>query len=219
MENQDLELLKKQILGEIKRDMNGAVVGVMNDLNKGETFFSFGVSIPKIKNTARVYAPNHNLAKILFETKIRELKLAAIYLDDEKQLSAEQMILWSESFESLEIAENCASMLFYKHKDILCVAQKWIDSTEKFTAKAGFVALSRRVKSLFDETELPIYNSVYKKATEILQNTDNPHTRGAAEMFVVALSNISETTKKETLKHIENKEFGGSCEEILWQIN
>ena len=65
------------LLGELRREMNGAVVDSMRE--KGiEYALSYGVSIPTIRALARQYAPDDELARLLYQQQVRELQLAAL---------------------------------------------------------------------------------------------------------------------------------------------
>lgn len=218
MENIALDLLKKKILGEIKRDTNGAVVEVMSEMNKGEIFFSYGVTVAKIKEVAKEYHPNHSLALELFNSKIRELKLVAIYIDSANEVTDKQMTLWNKSFESLEIAEHSSSMLFYAAKDALEIAIKWSTSEDKFTPRAAYLIASKRAKTLYSEKEIGNYTVLYNNAIEAICSKENQHTIRGAENFIVALANNNVNIKNTINNLIKNGVLGDSGKEIEWQI-
>ncbi len=220
MDNKELDALKMKILGEIRRDTNGAVVGTMSDMNQGEELYmNFGVTIPKIKNTVKDYAPNHLLALELFKTKIRELKLAAIYIDDADQLTEEQMFDWQQSFDSLEMAEHSATMLFYKSPICLSVAEKWSVVKDKFTAKAGLLMAAKRAKVFYDVMDNPKYLNLFDIALEVVTLRENIHSVQSAEIFLAAIANRDVAMKKRLLDLIEVKALGDSGCEIIWQIS
>lgn len=219
MKKTEIDILKKKVLGEIKRDTNGAVVGAMSDYNNGEVFFSFGVSVPKIKAVAKEYYPNHELAMELFNTSIRELKIVAVYIDDEKKITEAQMEKWQESFNSLEIAEHCASMLFYKSTLALNMAEIWIGKKDKFTQKAGYLIAAKRAKFMYDSSEGTEYLNLFDKAIRDLIDRENPHTAQAAEQFLVAIANKNNEAKENLVKHIKSGDLGESATELEWQID
>ena len=220
MEKSELETLKMRILGEIRRDTNGAVVGTMADMNQGEeVYVNFGVTAPKIKNTAKEYAPNHLLAIELFNTKIRELKLAAIYIDDADQITKEQMYDWQKSFDSLEIAEHSATMLFYKPAFCLDVSLEWASMDDKFTQKAAFLMASKRAKMHYDESEIEQYQKMFNAALSVIHHRKNGHSVQSAEIFLAAIGNKSDNIKKKLLNLIEINALGESGCEIFWQLS
>lgn len=219
MKRVELDVLKKKILGEIKRDTNGAVVGAMSDYNNGEVFFSFGVSVPKIKVVAKEYYPNHELAMELFDTGIRELKIVSVYIEDQREVTEDQMELWQKSFNSLEIAEHCASMLFYKSEFALKIAMKWVEQRDEFTPKAGFLMASKRAKLLYQDRDEELYLKLFNKAVVALMSRENPHTIYAAEQFLVALANQNSGAKELLGVYLKGNDLGESTAELEWQIN
>ncbi|MEG0500323.1 MAG: hypothetical protein RR550_04275, partial [Rikenellaceae bacterium] len=91
------EDIRKEVLAELRRDTNGAVVGTMFEMIGSEHYINYGVTVPSIKKVARVYAPNHALALAMFPSTIREMKLCAVYIDNGEEVTEEQMELWSGS--------------------------------------------------------------------------------------------------------------------------
>lgn len=218
MENIAIDLIKRKILGEIKRDTNGAVVEVMSEMNQGEPFFSYGVTVVKIKEVAKEHRPNHPLAIDLFNSKIRELKLAAIYIDNADEVTEEQMRLWSSSYDSLEIVEHSCTMLFYAAKDALKIALEWSVVKDRFMAKAAYLIGAKRAKMMYAEQEIESYMTLYNNAIKDIQEKENRHTVQAAEKFVVALANKNNEIKNRLLNLIETCDIGNSKGEIEWQI-
>lgn len=218
MEKTELNALKKKVLGEIKRDTNGAVVEVMNNMNQKEIFFSYGVTVAKIKEVSREYTPNHELAQELFNSKIRELKLAAIYIDSPSEVTEEQMELWRESFDSLEIAEHCSTMLFYAADCALKQARKWVEYEDNFTPMSAYLIALKRVRIMFKEGELESYMILFSKAIEDICSRSNPHVIRIAEDFVAAFANKNSEVKKILANLINNRVLGCSGVEIEWQI-
>lgn len=135
--------IKKEILVQLRRDTNGAVVGTMFEMLGSERYINYGVSIPAIKKVAREYAPNHALAQCLFDSQIRELKLCAVYVDASEDVTAAQMETWSEAFDNVEILEHCCSMLFYGANDALTVAKEWL----QVRAYAALLMAGKRAKT------------------------------------------------------------------------
>lgn len=75
--------------------MNGAVVDAMR--SRGLDYpLSYGVSVPTIREIAKAYAPAHAFALFLFRQQVRELKLAAAFIDDPSEVTAAQMREWAD---------------------------------------------------------------------------------------------------------------------------
>ncbi len=148
MQKIDLSLIN-EVLNEIRRDTNGAVVGSMLELVGDERYINYGVSLPAIKRVAKNYACNHELALALFDTNIRELKLAAIYIDAPREVTEVQMRVWSGSFDSQDIVENCCSMLFSRCDYALHFANEWYNKMPY----ASLLMVSRRARDGYNSDE------------------------------------------------------------------
>ncbi|MBE9488283.1 MAG: hypothetical protein IMY73_03770 [Bacteroidetes bacterium] len=154
--------IKKSMLVELRTQMNGAVVGTMEKLIGGEPYFSYGVAIPRVKEQAQLHKGNHELALSLFNSEIRELKLAGIYVDDCEKVTSDQMEKWSKSFHSLEIAENASTMLFFGAPCALEVALQWIDTPE--LRRMALMIVGKRLRSKYSENDNALYEAFYQKA-------------------------------------------------------
>lgn len=202
------EDVKKEILAELRRDTNGAVVGTMFEMLGSEHYVNYGVTIPTIKKVAREYAPNHALAQTVFSSKIREMKLCAIYIDDPNEVTVEQMELWSSSFDSIEILENCCSMLFYKAPCALEVARRWIDKLPY----AALLLAAKRARTIYNEKEGNLYIQILSYGIGL---EDRGKLFHAKCQLLVALSNAN----REMRRAISLLELSDEVlDEINWQI-
>lgn len=130
--------IERSLLRRLKREMNGAVVEAME--KRGIIYpLNYGVSIPTIKSIVVQYAPDHELALRLFRSDIRELMLAALFIDDPSMVTAEQMSEWGRKFTNYEIVENTASKLFSKSPQAPAIALEWIGSEDKMLCYAGLL--------------------------------------------------------------------------------
>ena len=73
---------------------------------------SYGVSVPTIREIAKAYAPAHAFALFLFRQQVRELKLAAAFIDDPSEVTAAQMREWADGLTNTELVEQVVSALF-----------------------------------------------------------------------------------------------------------
>lgn len=202
------EEIKKEMLAELRRDTNGAVVGTMFEMLGSEKYINYGVTIPAIKKVARDYCPNHHLAMEMFASQIREMKLCAVYVDTPSDVTIEQMEIWSASFDSTEIMEHCCSMLFYGAKDALFVAEEWMN---KFPYGALLMA-TKRAKVLYKEEERDRYLKILNAAFGLEESVMN--FKGTCQLLV-ALSNCDEKMKKYIALLPLSERI---LEEISWQI-
>ena len=86
----DNTALMLQLLKRLKVEMNGAVTGAMQE--RGIVYpLNYGVSVPTIRDIAKEYCANHSLALLLYQQQLRELKLAALFVDDPASVTVRQV--------------------------------------------------------------------------------------------------------------------------------
>lgn len=205
--------IKKEILAELRRDTNGAVVGTMFEMLGSEKYINYGVLLPHIKKVAAQYHPNHALAIEMFNSKIREMKLCAIYIDNGDEVTAEQMELWSFSFNSQEIAENCASMLFYKSINAVLIAYEWlVEGGDEMKSYAAMLMSGKRARTNYTPKSRDLYERIMNVSLKIQLNTRN--FSGLCYLLVsLAKADDYFAKKIDSLKLSEQIR-----EEIDWQI-
>ncbi|MDL2230452.1 DNA alkylation repair protein [Alistipes sp. OttesenSCG-928-L06] len=167
-----------ELLRRIKPEMHGAVVEEM--ARRGVRYgLSYGVAIPVIRQAAREYAPDHALAEYLFRQDVRELKLAAVYVDDPALVAREQIERWTSAMPPAEVMEHAAMNLFYASPDAPAVIGEWLAADDPLRLKGALYMAGRRtlagladaeesarhlnlaVKSLPSQTDIPEQAAVY----------------------------------------------------------
>jgi 3-methyladenine DNA glycosylase AlkD len=103
---------------------------------------AYGVNIPVLRKLAKKYKLNHELALELWETKIHELMLLAIFMDDYKLVTKSQINKWVKDFASWDICDQCCSTLFDKTPYAFEKVFEWSKSKEEFIKRAGFVLMA-----------------------------------------------------------------------------
>lgn len=158
----DNTALMLQLLKRLKVEMNGAVTGAMQE--RGIVYpLNYGVSVPTIRDIAREYGSNHSLALLLYQQQVRELKLAALFVEDPACVTAEQVEQWSRDFTNPEIVELTVMYLFSRTTAAVEKISDWLASNELYLRYAGLLMLLRvacgplcdegRTKSLLHETD------------------------------------------------------------------
>lgn len=114
----------RDVFRRLKVEMNGAVSQSMREggVNYG---MNYGVSLTTIKSIAKEYFPNHALAADLWRQEVRELKLAAIFIEDPASVTAQQMQSWGNDFSTNEIAQVSAMNLWWQCQCALAVCKEW----------------------------------------------------------------------------------------------
>ncbi|MDD2277588.1 MAG: DNA alkylation repair protein [Bacteroidales bacterium] len=155
----------QQIIQEVKRHMNGPVSETLTQ--HGFRYkVNYGVSVPELKNIARQYTGNHELALTLYEEDIRECKLIASMIDDPKKVTGEQIDDWAQSFNNHEIVEQVCSNLIWKAECALSRSIQWCLSDDEYLQKAGLIIAARNA------TSTNIKDSVFGPYLDVIDGFD-----------------------------------------------
>lgn len=115
------------LMRRLRIEMNGAVTDAMREYGGGQQGYglNYGVSLPTIREVAAEYAPDHELAQTLWQQDVREMKLAALFVEDDAAVTAEQMERWAADWRVPELAEQCAMQLFWRSPEAWPTAVGW----------------------------------------------------------------------------------------------
>jgi 3-methyladenine DNA glycosylase AlkD len=129
---------------------------------------NFGVSIPRIKEIAASYSPNHDLAQRLWNLQIRETMIMATLLEPVDTFTSTIATGWVKSFNQIEIAEQTCMNLFCKLSFSNSLCKEWITSDKVWIQITGFMLAARIVETL-DQTEI---NTIIDEALKDSVTTD-----------------------------------------------
>ena len=113
---------------------------------------NYGVSVPTIRSIAGEYGTSHSLAMLLYRQQVRELKLAAAFVDDPQQVTPDQMRLWADGFANTELVEQVVYNLFRKAPGAERVALEWLDSPKPLLRYAGLLTAASTVRPEMEQT-------------------------------------------------------------------
>ena len=128
---------------------------------------NFGVSIPQLREMAKSYTKNHDLARRLWALKIRETMILATLLAEEEKFSLENAFKWLADCNQMELVEQmCMNLLCrLSYANQLCI--KLVQSDNFWKKIAGFVLSARIYQQLNDdEIKLLISEAVENSTTE-----------------------------------------------------
>lgn len=131
------------LLGEMRRQMNGAVVGGMRFYG-AEYGLNYGVSLPTIRSLAKGERDSsggcdHSYARLLYQQEVRELRLAALWIADVDRVVAE-LDFWAKGVINSEVAEEAAFALMCR-----CEASDvWLDGDDELLQYCALRAAARR---------------------------------------------------------------------------
>ncbi len=103
---------------------------------------ALGISMPEIRSMAKQIGKNHELAQLMWESKIHEARILAGLIDEPKLVTYEQMESWVVDFDSWDVCDQVCSNLFDKTAYAYRAAREWSKRDEVFVKRAGFVMMA-----------------------------------------------------------------------------
>jgi len=159
---------------------------------------NFGVSITRLKEIAKTYHPNHDLAQRLWELQIRETMILATLLESVDEFSENDAQNRVDDFENIEIIEQTCMNLFCKLSDANLFSLKWIQSTKIWEKITGFI-LAARISDKLSAVEIHFVIEMSIDASE----TDNFHLYKAVSLCLSRFSRKDKVTAMYISNEIE----------------
>ena len=103
---------------------------------------TLGVSIPVLRELARQSGKDHRLAQELWESGIHEARILAAYVDNPRQVTAEQLEKWAADFDSWDVCDQVCSSLFDRTPYAAQKAIEWSEREAEYVKRAGFVLMA-----------------------------------------------------------------------------
>ena len=128
---------------------------------------AFGIKLPVLRAIAKPYRKNHNLAQELWKTGYHEARLMAIFIDDPKLVTVEQMESWMKDFNSWDIVDQACSHLFSKHPEAYKKVIDWAKLEPEYERRTAFSLLAMLAvhdKKAPDEKFIPLLNVIEQYA-------------------------------------------------------
>lgn len=131
----------EMVINELKAQANPAnVVGMARfGINPSGTL---GVPMPALRQLARRYKKQHELALELWRSGIHEARILAGLIDDPAQVTPEQMENWVAEFDSWDVCDQVCGALFdrtaYAHDKVVA----WSGREEEFVKRASFAMMA-----------------------------------------------------------------------------
>lgn len=130
------------------------------------TATALGISIPEIRQLAKLYRNNHELASELWSSNIHEARLLACFIDNPSKVTEQQMEEWVRDFNSWDICDQVC-VLFAKSSFGFNKALEWVKRESEFERRAGFVlmaALAVHDKKMKDDFFMEFFPAIEKYA-------------------------------------------------------
>ena len=161
----------KHIKQSFRLRMNGVAAQSMRE--KGTEYkINWGINLIELKQMAKEYGKDYDLAIQLWKEDIRECKILATLIMPAEKMLPEIVDLWMEQTRSQEIAEMAAFNL-YQHLDYAPVlAYQWIASDNDLYQISGYQLLSRLFAKGQEPNDRGI-NEFLDQATTALKATNS----------------------------------------------
>lgn len=116
------------LLGELRRERNGAVADAMCLCGKPYGL-NYGVSLPTMRRIARAETPDHDFARYLYVQDVRELRLAALYIAQPERVTADEAEFWAAGIVNSEVAEEASFALLSRVGVLPELFRSWITAS------------------------------------------------------------------------------------------
>ena len=161
----------RELKGKLRLFMNGVLSQSLRE--KGLKYrLIFGVELPRLKEIAAGYEPNHELAQALWKEDIRECKILAAYLQPTSTFYPEIADIWVEQIHNTELADYVTMVLFRRLPYASQKAFQWMASGERMAIYTGFRLMSHLFTTLGTEMNERSRNEFIDQAQAILQGDD-----------------------------------------------
>lgn len=160
----------REVFRRLRVEKNGAVSDAM--ANRGLAYgMNYGVSLPTIKDVAAEFGVDHDLAADLWRQEVRELRLAAIYVEDPAAVGDEQLERWGAELGSAEVAQVFGRELLWRTPVALGVVRNWLTTGDEFQRIAASHATARLAAHLTPDAlaELPLNRVISNPLREVFK--------------------------------------------------
>ena len=116
------------LLGELRRERNGAVADAMCLCGKPYGL-NYGVSLPTLRRIARAETSDHDFARYLYVQDVRELRLAALYIAQPERVTMDEAEFWAAGIINSEVAEEASFALLSRVGVLPELFRSWITAS------------------------------------------------------------------------------------------
>lgn len=198
------------LLGELRREMHGAVVETMRYYGSNYGL-NYGVSLHTIRKIAKCEGVDHKLATLLYRQDVRELRLSALWIADAQRVESEQDF-WVGGVVNSEIAEEAAFALFNR-----CSWVAELFSEGELVSYSAALALASRCESSDWRDEIiPCWGGV----VESLGRNEKLLPKGVVPIFDRVINGGATLEEVESLLQQLPNNRGGDYirNEVAWRL-
>ena len=103
---------------------------------------AFGIRMPILRQFAKPYRKQHDLAEALWQLDYRETRLLAAMVGDPKRVTEDLMERWVVDLNSWDVCDNLMGDLFEPSPFGYTKAHEWPHRDEEFVRRSGFVLMA-----------------------------------------------------------------------------
>jgi 3-methyladenine DNA glycosylase AlkD len=103
---------------------------------------TLGISIYVLRPMAKEIGKDHKLAQQLWNSKIHEARLLAVFIDEPQKVTNAQMEKWAADFDSWDVCDQACTDLFDKTVLGWKKAVEWSKRKEEFVKRGAFALMA-----------------------------------------------------------------------------
>lgn len=193
MQEQEVKETVKNIKRGFVLQMNGVASQSMRE--KGiNGYVNWGIQLTALKDIAKEYGKDYDLAIALWKENVRECKILATLIMPHDRMSADLMSVWMEQTQTQEIAEYAAFNVYQYVENASIYAYMWIASSNVFQQLSGYNILSCLFKRECEPTDRDV-NEFIDQAISALSD-GSVAVRHAAMNCLQAFASMGEMQEK-----------------------
>lgn len=130
---------------------------------------TLGISMPEIRNLAKVIKKDHDLAIQLWESGFHEARILAALIAEPKKLTVETMDKWVQDFDSWDVCDQACMNLLDKSEPAIEKIPEWAADEREFVRRTAFsmiAAISVHQKKMDDSEFLRYFDIIRACATD-----------------------------------------------------
>lgn len=155
--NDDVDRTLNALLGEIKHLMNGDTSRLIAGLGASYRK-SYGVLLVHLREMARKYHHDNELARRLWYREIRETMILATLMAVPAELSDEEINRWASGLITVELAEQLSLNVLGKRPGSDDLIMQWLNSHNHFMIYSAAMALGWQFRLMNRENTFSLKN-------------------------------------------------------------
>lgn len=176
-----------------------------------------GLAVSEIKNIAKSYKYNHELALELHLKDIRELVLMSFMVENPETVSCKQIERWLNELKDTEQAEQIAINLIAESKQCYTNIFDWTNIDNAFANRAAFVAMARIIMTKADDVNNSFIDNCIKYSVE-KSDTKFINVAKAISWVLRRISRLNKEYKQTVISSINNiKDKNNTHSQIIFE--